>query len=149
MPDWAQTAADDYARRFPADMKFSVKTVKAEPRTAGKAVSAMQHAEGLRIQAAVEASCGKGARLVALDEHGKAHTTKGLAQRLIAWQLDGPDVALLVGGPDGHGDEIKARAAETISLSNLTLPHALARVVLLEQLYRAWSINTNHPYHRE
>ncbi len=148
LPDWAQTAADDYAKRFPSDFKFTVKTVKADTR-GGKTVAAMQAAEAQRIEDAVASICAKSVRHVALDERGTALSTQGLAQRLSAWQLEGQDIALLMGGPDGLSGDIKAKAHESIRLSDLTLPHALARVLLLEQLYRAWSINANHPYHRE
>ena len=97
----------------------------------------------------IDAACPKGARRVALDEHGQRLTTAALAERLLAWQHDGRDVALLMGGPDGLADAVKASADETLRLSDLTLPHALARVLLAEALYRAWSVNAGHPYHRE
>ena len=84
-----------------------------------------------------------------LDERGANQTTKALAQRLKGWQLEGDDVALVIGGPDGLDPEFKAAAHERIRLSDLTLPHAMVRVLLIEQLYRAWSVNAGHPYHRE
>ena len=148
MPDWAQTACDDFAKRLPADWHFQVKTVKAETR-GSKAVPAMQAAEAERIEAAIATACGKAAHVVALDEHGKSHTTASLAQRLKAWQLDATNTALVIGGPDGLCPQFKAKASEALRLSDMTLPHALARVVLIEQLYRAWSVNANHPYHRD
>jgi 23S rRNA (pseudouridine1915-N3)-methyltransferase len=87
--------------------------------------------------------------VVVLDERGTAMTTKALAQRLTEWQRGGDDVALVIGGPDGLDPAFKAQAHETLRLSDFTLPHAMARVLLVEQLYRAWSVNANHPYHRE
>ncbi|TDQ43726.1 23S rRNA (pseudouridine(1915)-N(3))-methyltransferase RlmH [Tepidicella xavieri] len=144
MPDWAQTAYDDYAKRFPPDCRVETRTVKTEPR-GSKALDALLAAERGRIEAAVP----KGARIVALDERGTALTTMALAQHLRQWQQGGDDVALVIGGPDGLDAGFKAAAHQRIRLSDMTLPHALARVLLIEQLYRAWSINANHPYHRE
>ena len=144
MPDWAQTAYDDYAKRFPPDCRVEVKTVKTEPR-GSKTLETLLAAERARIEAAIP----KGARVVALDERGTAVTTVALARHLREWQMGGDDVALVIGGPDGLDPAFKAAAHLRIRLSDLTLPHALARVLLIEQLYRAWSVNANHPYHRE
>jgi 23S rRNA (pseudouridine1915-N3)-methyltransferase len=144
MPDWAQTAYDDYAKRFPPDCRVEVKTVKTEPR-GSKTLETLLAAERARIEAAIP----KGARVVALDERGTAVTTVALARHLREWQMGGDDVALVIGGPDGLDPAFKAAAQLRIRLSDLTLPHALARVLLIEQLYRAWSVNANHPYHRE
>ena len=144
MPDWAQAACDEYLRRFPPDFKVEVRTVKAQARD-GKAVLDLLAAERQRIEAATI----KGSRVVALDERGASLTTRDLAGKLQAWQHGGCDVALLIGGPDGLDAGLKQAAHERIRLSDLTLPHAMVRVLLLEQLYRAWSITANHPYHRE
>ena len=144
MPDWAQTAYDDYAKRFPPDCRVEVKTVKTEPR-GSKSLDTLLTAERARIEAAIP----KGARVVALDERGTALTTVALAKHLREWQMGGDDVALVIGGPDGLDPAFKAAAHLRIRLSDMTLPHALARVLLIEQLYRAWSVNANHPYHRE
>lgn len=144
VPDWAQTAWDDYAKRFPYDLKVELKAVKTEPR-ASKTVAALHAAERSRIETALP----KGCRIVALDERGSALTTAALAAKLQHWQLESDDVALVIGGPDGLDAAFKQAAHERIRLSDLTLPHALVRVLLIEQLYRAWSINANHPYHRE
>ena len=144
MPDWAQSAWDDYAKRFPPELRIELKAVKTEPR-GSKTLQTLHAAERQRIEAAIP----RGARTVALDERGTALTTQALAARLSAWQLGGDDVALVIGGPDGLDPEFRATAHERIRLSDMTLPHALARVLLVEQLYRAWSINANHPYHRE
>lgn len=144
VPDWAQTAWDDYAKRFPHELRVELKAVKTEPR-GSKTLETLYAAERSRIEAAIP----KGARIVALDERGTTLTTVALAGKLNDWQLSGDDVALVIGGPDGLDPAFRKAAHERIRLSDLTLPHAFARVLLIEQLYRAWSINANHPYHRE
>ncbi|MGD9550682.1 MAG: 23S rRNA (pseudouridine(1915)-N(3))-methyltransferase RlmH [Burkholderiaceae bacterium] len=143
VPDWAQTAYEDYAKRFPPELKVELKTVKTEPR-GSKSLQTLQAAERARIEAALPRS----AHVVVLDERGARLTTPGLAERLRGWQQAGDDVALLIGGPDGLDPALRAAAHESLRLSDLTLPHALVRVLLIEQLYRAWSINAGHPYHR-
>lgn len=144
-PAWAETAYDDFAKRFPPELRLELKAVKAEPRTAGKTAAQMMAAEAQRL----EAACPKGARRVLLDERGTRLTTLQLAERLRFWLGDGRDVVLLVGGPDGLDSALKATADESLRLSDLTLPHAFVRVLLAEALYRAWSVTTHHPYHRE
>lgn len=144
VPDWAQTAWDDYAKRFPFEIKVELKAVKTEPR-ASKSLETIYAAERARIEAAIP----KGCRVVALDERGTTLATMALAGKLKDWQLSGGDVALVIGGPDGLDPAFRQAAHERIRLSDLTLPHAMVRVLLVEQLYRAWSINANHPYHRE
>lgn len=144
VPDWAQTAWDDYAKRFPPELRVELKTIKTEPR-ASKTLEAIYAAERERIEAAIP----KGSRVVALDERGTGLTTVALANKLRQWQLEADDVALVIGGPDGLDPDFRQSAHERIRLSDLTLPHAMVRVLLVEQLYRAWSINANHPYHRE
>ena len=147
VPDWAQTAYDDYAKRFPPELKVELKAVKTEPR-ASKTLESLLAAERSRIEGAISKGA-KGVRIVALDERGTAITTVALAERLKAWQLSGDDVAIVIGGPDGLDGDFKKSAHERLRLSDLTLPHAMVRVLLIEQLYRAWSITLNHPYHRE
>jgi 23S rRNA (pseudouridine1915-N3)-methyltransferase len=144
-PGWAEAAYDDFAKRFPPELRLELKAVKAEPRTSGKTPAQMMAAEALRLEAAIP----KGARRVVLDERGSRLTTLQLAERLQHWLGDGRDVALLVGGPDGLDPALKASADETLRLSDLTLPHAFVRVLLAEALYRAWSVSVGHPYHRE
>lgn len=144
VPDWAQTAWDDYAKRFPHEIKVELKAVKTEPR-GSKTLETLYAAERARIEAAIP----KGTRIVVLDERGSNLSTMALAGRLQDWQLGGGDVALVIGGPDGIDPAFRQAAQERIRLSDMTLPHAFARVLLIEQLYRAWSINANHPYHRE
>jgi 23S rRNA (pseudouridine1915-N3)-methyltransferase len=144
VPDWAATAWDDYAKRFPPELRLDLKAVKTEPR-GSRTTAQLLAAERERLEAAIP----RGARVVVLDERGSALTTTALAARLKAWQEGGDDVALVIGGPDGLDPGLRTAAHERIRLSDLTLPHAMARVLLAEQLYRAWSINAGHPYHRE
>jgi 23S rRNA (pseudouridine1915-N3)-methyltransferase len=144
VPDWAQMAYDDYAKRFPPELKLALKAVKTEPR-ASRTLDDLLAAERVRIESAITRGC----RVVALDEHGTAVTTMALAEKLKGWQLSGDDVAIVIGGPDGLDAGFKQSAHERLRLSDLTLPHAMVRVLLIEQLYRAWSISINHPYHRE
>ncbi len=144
VPDWAQTAWDDYAKRFPPELKLELRAVKTEPR-ASRTVESIYAAERERIEAQIP----RGARIVALDERGTTLATQALAGKLKEWQLGGDDVALVIGGPDGLQPAFRQAAHERIRLSDLTLPHAMVRVLLVEQLYRAWSINAGHPYHRE
>jgi 23S rRNA (pseudouridine1915-N3)-methyltransferase len=144
VPDWVQTAYDDYAKRFPPEIKLELKAVKTEPR-ASKTLDTLLLAEKSRIDTAI----ARGTHVVALDERGTSVTTMALADRLKAWQLSGDDVAIVIGGPDGLDSGFKKAAHERIRLSDLTLPHSMVRVLLVEQLYRAWSITINHPYHRE
>jgi len=145
MPGWAEAAYAEFAQRMPREMSMELIEVKTEPRTSGKPVATLLAAEALRLRAALPSRC----RQVALDEHGIELTTHGLAQLLEKWLAGGEDVAILIGGPDGLDPELKQTAAEVLRLSSLTLPHALARVVLAEALYRAASVLKGHPYHRE
>ena len=144
MPGWAQSAWEDYAKRFPPELKLELKAVKTETR-GSKTLESLYAAERERIEAALPRGC----RIVALDERGTSLSTQALASKLKTWQLEGGDVALVIGGPDGLDPAFRQAAHERIRLSDLTLPHAMARVLLVEQLYRAWSINAGHPYHRE
>ncbi|MBT9459149.1 MAG: 23S rRNA (pseudouridine(1915)-N(3))-methyltransferase RlmH [Burkholderiaceae bacterium] len=143
-PAWADTAYEDYAKRFPPEMRLELKAVKAETRGSRSAEQLMA-AEAQRIEAALP----RGVRRVILDERGDRLTSVQLAARMKIWMGDGRDVALLIGGPDGLAAPLKATADETLRLSDLTLPHAFARVLLAEGLYRAWTVMTGHPYHRE
>jgi 23S rRNA (pseudouridine1915-N3)-methyltransferase len=144
-PAWAEAAYEEFERRFPPEMRLELKAVKAEPRAGGKAAAQLMQAEAKRLEAAIPV----GARRVVLDEHGTRWTTRALADRLAFWRTEGRDVAFLIGGPDGLAPALKAGADETARLSDLTLPHAFVRVLLAEALYRAWSLSTGHPYHRE
>jgi 23S rRNA (pseudouridine1915-N3)-methyltransferase len=144
-PAWAEAAYEDFAKRFPPELRLELKALKAEPRTLGKSTHVLMAAEAVRIEAAI----AKGARRVVLDERGQRRSSAELAERLRFWLGDGRDVALIVGGPDGLDATLKASADETLRLSDLTLPHAFVRVLLAEALYRAWSVTAGHPYHRE
>lgn len=145
MPSWAEEAFTEFAKRMPRELPLELKEIKAEPRSGGKPVEALLAAEAVRIKVALPAR----SRLVALDERGADLSTQQLAGRLRQWMETGDDVVFVIGGPDGLASDIKAAAAESLRLSSLTLPHALARVVLAEALYRAASLLKNHPYHRE
>lgn len=148
MPAWVTSGVEEYAKRLPAHWSFDVREVREAG--AGDVLSRTAR-EGEALLAAAAGSGGRRAtppHLVALDERGRAHATAALATRLETWQGLGRDVALLVGGADGlHGD-VLARADERWSLSPLTFPHPLVRVILVEQLYRAQSLLAGHPYHR-
>jgi len=143
-PAWAEAAYDDFAKRFPPELRLELKAVKAETR-GSKTAEQLMAAEATRIEAALP----RGVRRVVLDERGARLSTVQLAERLRAWMGDGRDAALIVGGPDGLAAPLKASADETLRLSDLTLPHAFVRVLLAEALYRAWTVTVNHPYHRE
>ena len=144
VPDWAQVAWDDYAKRFPPEIRLQLKALKAEPR-GSKSVESLMLGERERIEAAL----GRDTHRVVLDERGDRLRTLDLAQRLKSWQGLGQEVALIIGGPDGLDPGLRDQAHERIRLSDLTLPHAMVRVLLVEQLYRAWSVLAHHPYHRE
>jgi 23S rRNA (pseudouridine1915-N3)-methyltransferase len=145
MPAWVGAAVDDYLKRLPAGFTVELREVRAENRASGGNASGWMRKEATRIEAALPAA----ARLVVLDERGSDLGTAQLAQRMRSWQEQAQPVAILVGGPDGLDPALKARGHETLRLSSLTLPHPLVRVLLAEQLYRAWSILAGHPYHRE
>jgi len=144
MPDWVDTAWKDYAKRLPSDCALEIREVKPEPRTSGKTPAQMMLAEAKRIDGALPAH----AHAIALDEHGQDLSTQQLADELLRWRIAGHDVAFLIGGPDGLDPDLKSRCRQKIRLSSLTLPHPMVRVVLAEQLYRAWTITVSHPYHR-
>ncbi|MCW5633283.1 MAG: 23S rRNA (pseudouridine(1915)-N(3))-methyltransferase RlmH [Rubrivivax sp.] len=154
-PEWAEAAWADFARRFPATMRLELQALKAEPRATGRTPAQCMAAEAARIEAALAGLArqgtrqGQAARRIVLDERGTAVTSPQLAARLRAWRDDGRDAAFLIGGPDGLDESLRRRADETLRLSDLTLPHALARVLLAEALYRAMTLLEGHPYHRE
>ena len=143
--DWQQAACDDYARRFARPWSVEVSGLRAEPRSEGRPPDRLRAAEGERLLAAVP----RGVRRVVLDERGSALTTRAFAGRLQSWQAEGGDTAFLIGGADGHADAVREGADLLLALSPLTLPHGLARELLLEQLYRATTILSGHPYHRD
>lgn len=144
MPGWVETGYADYAKRMPPDCAIELREIKPEPRTTGKTPAQMMELEARRIEAALPAQC----RRIALDERGRDLTTVALSQSLSRWRDEGRDVALLVGGPDGLDPALKQSCEGQIRISSLTLPHPMVRILLAEQLYRAWTILQNHPYHR-
>ncbi|MCX8578191.1 MULTISPECIES: 23S rRNA (pseudouridine(1915)-N(3))-methyltransferase RlmH [unclassified Gilliamella] len=145
MPNWVTTAFDDYRFRFPKDMPLELIEIPAGKRTKNADIVRILDKEGESMLSA----CGKGNRIVTLDIPGRPYTTHNLAEQLERWKTDGRDVSLLIGGPEGLSPACKAAAEQSWSLSPLTLPHPLVRVIVAESLYRAWSLTTNHPYHRE
>lgn len=144
MPKWVEQGVDEYCKRLPPELKLEVKEIALGKRGKGADIGRAIASEGQQMQAAI----GDRDRVVALDVKGKPWSTEQLASNLRDWQLGGANVSLLVGGPDGLAQECLDRADQRWSLSALTLPHPLVRIVLAEQLYRAWTINNNHPYHR-
>ncbi|MEJ7137400.1 23S rRNA (pseudouridine(1915)-N(3))-methyltransferase RlmH [Amphibiibacter pelophylacis] len=148
LPDWAQAACDDFAKRLPPHWQFAVHALKAESRDSRPPATVMQ-LEAARIEATLAKHYGRDVRRVVLDERGRDWGSVALAEHLGQWQQDGRDTVFVIGGADGIHPPLKAQADVLLRLSSLTLPHALARVVLIEQVYRAWSILSHHPYHRE
>jgi 23S rRNA (pseudouridine1915-N3)-methyltransferase len=144
MPSWVKTGYDDYAKRLPRECELLLKEISPGQRGKNCDVARIIKEEGERMNAAIPA----GSHIVALDLSGRAMATPELALTLSRWQEIGKAITLLVGGPDGLADSVKARATEFWSLSPLTFPHPLVRIMVAEQLYRAWSILQNHPYHR-
>jgi len=143
-PAWVNDGCAEYLKRMPRELPASVTEIKPEPR-GSKTREQLLAAEKGRIRDALPGSC----RIVVLDEKGDDLTTLKLAKRLEVWMQDGRDVALLIGGAAGPGEEFKQQADDKLRLSSLTLPHGMARLILCEQLYRAVSVLKNHPYHRE
>lgn len=141
-PSWIQDGYRDYAGRLPRAWRLELHEIPLA-KDAGGGPAQRRDQEGERLLAAA-----REARLVALDRHGRAWSTEQLAQHLQRWASDGRDVALLIGGPEGLSDAVLARAETRWSLSTLTFPHTLARVIVAEQFYRAWSLLSKHPYHR-
>jgi 23S rRNA (pseudouridine1915-N3)-methyltransferase len=144
MPSWVNEAVAEYARRMPPHCRLELVEISAVKRGKSADTARILEEEGRRLQQAVP----RGARVIALDREGRAPDTRGIADAMEDWLADGRDVCLLIGGPEGLDPEVMRRADETWSLSRLTLAHPLTRVVVAEQLYRAWSILNNLPYHR-
>ena len=144
MPRWVNEAFEEYAKRMPRGLSIELIEIRPEPRTSGKSTVQMLEAEAGRIGRAVP----RGALRVALDERGREFATAELARWLATQRQDGRDIAFLIGGADGLAPAAKSGAGPVMRLSAMTLPHGLARVLLAEQLYRAASILTHHPYHR-
>jgi 23S rRNA (pseudouridine1915-N3)-methyltransferase len=145
MPDWVVAATAEYMKRMGRDLPLELVAIRPQARATGVTAARAMAQEAERIRAAIP----RQAHLVVMDEHGDDVATRDLARRLERWMQDGRDVVFVIGGADGIDPELKSAAHETLRLSSLTLPHALARVLLAEQLYRAMSLLKNHPYHRE
>lgn len=144
MPGWVQQAWQEYARRFPRGMTLQLKEIPLAKRSRNADISALQQAEGAALLAAVP----QGHRIVALDEGGKQWSTLELAGQMENWMREEHGVCFLVGGPDGLPPACRSQASDVWSLGRLTLPHPMVRALLAEQLYRAWTVTQNHPYHR-
>ncbi|NBX57612.1 MAG: 23S rRNA (pseudouridine(1915)-N(3))-methyltransferase RlmH [Gammaproteobacteria bacterium] len=144
-PAWVDEAVADYLKRFRAPWRVELVELEAVPRTGGRSADAALEREGERVLSALRDR----ERVVLLDETGNSLSTRDLATRLETLASSSPDLALLIGGADGHAPSVRARTAESWSLSKMTLPHGLARVMLIEQLYRAFSLSQGHPYHRD
>ncbi len=143
-PAWVDDAFATYTGRLPRDWKFRLDGIATVKRSKNDRSSKARDAEGELILARIAAD----EQVVLLDERGTQLSSRSLADRLTGWQTDGRDLCFVIGGPDGVPDVVRQRAGFTWSLSDLTLPHGLARVLLAEQLYRAWSLQAGHPYHR-
>lgn len=144
MPSWVQQGYDEYAKRMPRDCSLVLKEILPSKRGKNSDVARITRDEGERMMAAIPS----GAHIVTLDIPGKPWTTPELSQAMKRWLESGQNIALMVGGPEGLSDSVRELARESWSLSKLTFPHPLVRVLVAEQLYRAWSILNNHPYHR-
>jgi len=144
MPAWVEQGVYEYSKRLPAEIRLEIKEIPLGQRGKGADIKRAIASEGRLMLAAIPPAD----KVIALEVTGKALSTTQLASQLQDWQREGDNISLLVGGPDGLAPECLSRAQQQWSLSALTLPHPLVRVVLAEQLYRAWAINNNHPYHR-
>lgn len=145
MPNWISAGFDEYAKRMPKETAINLIELKSEKRATGKTSDQIKIAEHDRIIAAIPHD----STLWVLDERGEQLTTLALATHLREWQSAGRDTCFVIGGADGLHEGVKRRAIKLFSLSCLTLPHGMVRIILSEQLYRAWSVTQHHPYHRE
>lgn len=144
MPAWVQTGFEEYTKRMPPEARIEIIELKPEERV-GKSIDIILKSEAVRIEAAIP----RQAERIVLDERGQRLTTRDLAQMLTAWMREGVSPCFIIGSADGLHASVKQSALRQFSLSGCTLPHGLARVILAEQLYRAWSLMQNHPYHRD
>jgi 23S rRNA (pseudouridine1915-N3)-methyltransferase len=144
MPAWVQAAWKEYSRRFPRGMSLELKEIPLAKRSKNAVVKSLRSTEGAALLAAVP----DGHRVIALDERGKQWSTPELASQMENWMREERGVCFLVGGPDGLAEDCREQAQNVWSLGRLTLPHPMVRTILIEQLYRAWTITQNHPYHR-
>ncbi|MEJ6772829.1 MAG: 23S rRNA (pseudouridine(1915)-N(3))-methyltransferase RlmH [Porticoccaceae bacterium] len=144
MPDWVEAGCHEYGKRMPPELRIQAIEIPLGSRGKNQPAAKAIEAESQALLKAM----GERDFVVALDVLGKPMSTEKLAAQLSNWQMEGRDISLLIGGPDGLSADCLARADMRWSMSDLTLPHPLVRIVLMEQLYRAWTINANHPYHR-
>ena len=144
MPAWASEAIADYAKRLPRELAFDIVELKPAPRDRGRSVAQLLADEARRVLSACT-----GSRIIALDERGAAWSTQALADALARWRNESADIAFVIGSADGLDPAVKQKADQLLAVSAMTLPHALVRVMLVEQLYRAASLDAGHPYHRE
>jgi 23S rRNA (pseudouridine1915-N3)-methyltransferase len=145
MPAWVEQGVAEYQRRMPRELKIEWREIPLVRRGRDTSADVLRRKEGEKILKAIPARDA----VIALDVRGKRWSTEQLAAQLTNWQMSGDNYSLLIGGPDGLSDPCLQRAGQRWSLSDLTMPHPLVRILLSEQLYRAWTINANHPYHRE
>lgn len=145
MPKWVKDGYSEYAKRLPKACSIKLTELPMAVRGKTSSVEKNKQEEAKRIQSAIP----KGAKLIVLDEHGKQTTTMQFSEKLKDWLGSGQDIALIVGGPDGLSVELIQKSEWKWGLSKLTLPHPMVRIVVAEQIYRAWSVLQNHPYHRE
>jgi 23S rRNA (pseudouridine1915-N3)-methyltransferase len=145
MPAWVEQGYKEYASRLSTTVQIELKEIPAAKRVRNSVIEKIKQDEGKRLLAAVP----DGAKIIVLDEHGKSQTTKQLSTHLDDWVQMSQDVAILIGGADGLSAECIQRADYKWSLSAFTFPHPLVRIILVEQMYRAWTLLNNHPYHRE
>jgi 23S rRNA (pseudouridine1915-N3)-methyltransferase len=144
-PAWVDTAFNDYAERLPRQWQFHLDTIATAQRNKSVSVDDAKTSEGEKILARIKSA----EYAIALDENGRQFASRELGEKLAEWQTVGQDLVFVIGGPDGLSKDCLRRANLQWSLSKLTLPHGLARVFFAEQIYRAWSLTTGHPYHRE
>lgn len=144
MPTWVASAADDYLQRMSGGLRVSLCGLPLEKRNKAQSLEKIRQREDAKMLSSIKTD----EYVIALDQAGKQWSTEELAARLHDWQMSGRDYCVLIGGPEGLGEKSLARADMRWSLARLTLPHPLARIIVLEQLYRAWAINNGHPYHR-
>ncbi len=145
LPDWMNRGFEDYARRFPRGQSVELREIALARRAGGQAVERLQRQEADALLRQRQ----PGSLLIALDERGRQWSSREWGEQYRRWQQESPKVDFLLGGPDGLHPQLRDEAGITLSLGRMTLPHGLARVVLIEQLYRAWSLSQGHPYHRE
>jgi len=145
MPTWIDEGFKEYAKRLPKNINFNL--IEINPTIRGKNNSAENYKQ--KEEGNINAALAEKSVIIALDEHGKTISSQKLATQLQTWNDENQHISLIIGGADGLSDAIKKKASQLWSLSDMTLPHGLVRVMIAEQIYRAWSITQNHPYHRE